>query len=84
MAFQEKSDVPSDSVCHYDDYFYDEQYNEIPDYFDYDELGDFDSYHDVYGFIEPDDYEFIMIFMGQMTVGCNVYLEVKPISLWAR
>ena len=30
----------------------------------------------MYGFIEPDDYEFIMIFMGQMTVGCNVYLAM--------
>ena len=26
-----------------------------PDYFDYDDLGDFDSYPDVHCFIEPDD-----------------------------
>ena len=53
VAFQQKCDVPSGSVCDYDDYFCDGHYDENPDYFDY----DFDSYPDVYSFIEPDDYE---------------------------
>ena len=55
VAFQEKCDVPSGSVCDYDDYFYDGHYDENPNYFDYDYPGDFDtcSYFDVYGFIEP-------------------------------
>ena len=43
MAFQEKCDVLSGSVCDYDDYFYDGHYDENPDYFDYDDPGDFDS-----------------------------------------
>ena len=30
---------------------------ENPDYFDYDDRGDFDNYSDVYGFIELVDYE---------------------------
>ena len=54
VAFQQKCDVPSGAVC--DDYCYDEHYDENPDYFDYDDPGDFDNYPDVYGFIEPDDY----------------------------
>ena len=63
VAFQEKCDVLSGSVCDYEDYFYDGQYDDSPDYFDYNDPGDFDnyslidSYPDVYGFIEPDDYE---------------------------
>ena len=52
VAFQEKCDVPSGSVCDYDDYFDDGHYDENPGYFDYDDV---DSYLDVYGFIEPDD-----------------------------
>ena len=55
VASQEKCDVLSGSVCDYDDYIYDEQYDESPDYFDHDDPGDFDSHPDVYGFIEPDE-----------------------------
>ena len=29
-----------DSVCDYDDYFYDGQYDDCPDYYDYDDLDD--------------------------------------------
>ena len=49
--------VPSGSVCEYDDYFHDGHYHDKPDYFDYDDLGDFDSYLSVYGFVGPDNYE---------------------------
>ena len=56
-AFQRKCDVPSGSVCDYDDYCYDRHYDDNPDYFDYDDPSDFDNYPDVYGFIELDDYE---------------------------
>ena len=51
VAFREKCDVPSVSVCDYEYYFYDEHYDDRPDYFDYDDPGDFNSYPDVYGFI---------------------------------
>ena len=43
VAFQEKCDVASCSVCDYYDYVYDGH--------DYDDPGDFDSYPDVYGFV---------------------------------
>ena len=49
MAFQEKCDVLSGSGCDYDDYCYEGHYDENPDYFD--------NYPDVYGFIEPNNYE---------------------------
>ena len=39
VAFQEKFDVPSGSLCDYDDYFCDGHYDENPDYFDYDDPG---------------------------------------------
>ena len=45
-------DVLDGSVYDYDDYCDDSQ-----DYFDYDKPGDFDGYPDVYGLIEPDEYE---------------------------
>ena len=44
--------------------FYDGQYDESPDYFDYDDPGDFDNYPDVYDFIEPDDYELYLDLHG--------------------
>ena len=57
VALQDKCDVPSGTVCDYDDHCYDGQHDENPDYFDCDDPGDFDNYPDVHGFIEPDDYE---------------------------
>ena len=46
MTFQERCDVLSGSLYHYDD---------SPDYFDHDEPGDFVGYPDVFGFIGPDE-----------------------------
>ena len=57
VAFLEKCDVPSGLVCDYDDYFYDEHYNNKPDYFNYDNPGNFNSYLNMYGFIQLDDYK---------------------------
>ena len=57
VAFQEECEVQSGSVCDYDDYFYDGHYDDKPDYFNYDDLGDFDSYPSVYVFVGPDNYE---------------------------
>ena len=54
VSFQEKCDVTSGLVCDCGDSFYDGHYDESPGYFDCDDPGDFDSYPDVYGFIEPD------------------------------
>ena len=62
--------VPSGSVCDYDDYFYDGHYDDKPDYFDYNNPGDFDSYPSVYG----------VICMARMTVGHIVDLGVM--SAW--
>ena len=50
VEFQEKCDVPSGSFFD----FYDGHNDENPDY---DDPGDFDSYHDVYGFIGPDEHK---------------------------
>ena len=52
MMFQEKYTALSGSVYDYDDYC-----DDRPDYFDYDEPGDFDSYPNECGFIEPNEYE---------------------------
>ena len=71
VAFQEQCDVPSGSVCDYDDDFYYGHYDENPDYLDYDDPDDFDSYPDVYGFIEPDDYELYHDLHGPG--GCGEY-----------
>ena len=53
VAFREKNGdnvvIPSDSVYDYDDYFYDGHYDEYPEYFDYDNLVDYDGYPGVYG-----------------------------------
>ena len=48
--------IPSDSVCDYDDYFYDAHYDEEPDYFDYDDPVAYDGFPSVYGFVGPDDF----------------------------
>ena len=37
--------------------FYGGHYDDKPDYFYYDDPGDFDSYPSVYGFVGPDNYE---------------------------
>ena len=55
--------------------FYDAQYDESPDYFDYDDPGDFYSYPDVYGFIEPDDYELCHDIRGPDD--CGVYCVAR-------
>ena len=75
VAFWKEGDVPNDSVCDYDDYFYDACYDENPDYFDYDHPEDFDSYPDVYGFIEPDDYELCHDLHGPGD--CGVYCVAR-------
>ena len=48
--------IPSARVCDYDDYLYDGQYDDCPDYYDYD---------------DPDDYGSFLVFMallGRMTM----------------
>ena len=53
----ERDAVLSNFVCVYDDYFYDGQYDDRPDYFDYDEPDDYGGYLSINKFDEPDDYE---------------------------
>ena len=55
VAFQEKCDVPMCVIMM--TIFMMDIMMRTQIYFDYDDPGDFDSYPDVYGFIEPDDYE---------------------------
>ena len=52
-----RSEVPSGSVCDYDDYFYDGDYDDTPDYFDDDDPGGFDNYPSMFGVVGPDNYE---------------------------
>ena len=66
--------IPSDSVCDYDDYFYDGQHDDCSDYYDYDDPDDYDSFPNVYGFIGPDDYELYHDLHGLMVVGYIVLL----------
>ena len=60
--------------------FDDGQYDESPDYFDYDDPGDFDSYPDVYGFIEPDEYELYHDLHGPDD--CVVYCVASVTPCW--
>ena len=87
VAFQEECEVPSGSVCDYDDYFYDGHYNDKPDYFDYDDPGDFDSYPSLVcmallGWIII---SCIMICIGRMTVGvyCVSRGDVGVVPNWS-
>ena len=61
VAFQEVCGdsvmIPSVSGCDYDDYFYDGHYDDRPDYFNYNNLSNFDRYPSVYDFVGLDDYE---------------------------
>ena len=59
MTFQERCDVLSGSVYDYDDYC-----DDSPDYFYYDEPGEFNACPDIYGFIGPDKYELYRCFHG--------------------
>ena len=49
--------------------------SENPDYFDCNDPEDFDSYPDVYGFIEPDDYELCHDLHGPDD--CGVYCAAR-------
>ena len=75
MAFREKCGdsfvIPSDSVCDYDNYFYDKQYDDCPDYYGNDDPDDYDSFPSVYGFVGPDDYELYHDLHG--FDGCGIY-----------
>ena len=65
--------IPSDSVCDYDDYFYDAQSDDKPDYCDYDDPVDYEGFPSVYGYFGPD--------------GCGRYYVCRdavsaPVSRW--
>ena len=63
--------IPSDSVCDYDNYFYDGQYDDCPEYYDYDDPVNYDSFPSVYGFVGPDDYDLYHDIHG--SDGCGRY-----------
>ena len=65
--------------------FYDGHYDDKPDYFDYDDPGDFDSYPNVYGFVGPDNYELYHDLLGPDE--CGVYCvsrgDVGEVPYWS-
>ena len=69
--------IRSDSVCDYDYYLYDGQYDDCPDYYDYDDPDDYDSFHSVYGFVGPDYYELYHDLHG--SDGCGIYCVARGI-----
>ena len=89
VAFREKfgdsAMVSSGSVCDYDDYFYNKHYNDKPNYFDYEYMGDFDSYPSVHGFVGPDNYELYHDLHGPDE--CGVYCvsqgDVVVVPYWS-
>ena len=63
--------IPSDSLCDYDDYFYDRPYDDCPDYYDY------DSFPSGYDYVGPDDYELYHDLHG--SDGCGVYCVARGV-----